>query len=125
MKKLSLNTIKYIILKLSLSAYFALAQTRGASKSIVDDTNQFKDTFSEWGSVATGTAFLISLTIAVISLLIPWQYFKQTIGRAAWASVATSLILFFVMSFFGNSVQKAVQSLFTCSFSMFGIGCSG
>lgn len=49
MEKLSITTLKYITLKFSLSAYFAIAQVRGAGSSIVNDMQIFKDAFSEWG----------------------------------------------------------------------------
>lgn len=124
MEKLSITTLKYITLKFSLSAYFAIAQVRGAGSSIVNDMQIFKDAFSEWGSLTTGLAFLISLTLAVTSIFIPWNFFKQTIGKSAWISVACSLILFFTMSFFGNSIHKGVQTLLTCGVSIMSGSCN-
>lgn len=116
-----MNKLKYLIITLFVTSS-AYAQVRGSS--ITADTQNFKDSFSEWGTVATGTAFLISLTIAVLSLLIPWQFLKQTLGRAAWTSVATSLLLFIVMSFFGNSINKSISSLLSCGLSIFNQSCN-
>ena len=124
MDKLRINTLKYITLKFSLSAYFALAQVRGAGSSLVSDTQSFKDAFTELGSLITGLAFLISLTIAVTSIFIPWNFFKQTIGKGAWISVGCSLILFFTMSFFGSSIHKGFQILLTCGVSIMSGSCN-
>ena len=59
MEKISITTLKYITLKFSLSAYFAIAQVRGAGSSIVNDMHKFLKIFFflSGGSLTTGLAF--------------------------------------------------------------------
>lgn len=105
-----------------LFAYCVHAQVRGGS--VVTDTDALKDAVSQWGTTASGIAIIISASLAVTSLILPWKFFKETLGRASWVGLISAVMLFIVMSFFGNSIRAYISSMFQCALSIIGAPCS-
>lgn len=92
--------------------------------AIITDTETLKDAVSQWGTTAAGIAVIVSGSLAVSSLILPWKFFKDTLGRASWIGLFSALTLFIVMSFFGNSIHQYMTSMYQCGLAIIGFPCN-
>lgn len=96
----------------------------GNGTTIVTDTKALQDAATEWGTTASGIAVAISGALAVTSLILPWKFFKETLGRASWIGLVSAIVLYITMSFFGNSIQKYLSSMNQCAMAIIGFPCN-
>jgi len=99
-------------------------QEFSGGQQIVTDTENLRTTIQSWTSTAALAAVGLTFGLSVISLILPWPFFKETIGRKAWIGVIVSVVLFIIMSFFGASIGAAIHQIYSCPLSVMGISCS-
>lgn len=107
-----------------LFTYLVHAQSTFHGGSIVPDTEGLKEAVSQWGTTATGIAVIISGSLAVSSLILPWKFFKDTLGRSSWIGLFSAVTLFIIMSFFGNSIHQYMTSMYQCGLAIIGFPCN-
>jgi len=113
------STLVYLGLIFSFIAY---ADPIGPGGGIIADTDNFKQVMSEWGTTFSGICVLVCATLAITSIFIPWDFYKN-IGRKAWGGLIASVVIYLVLSYFGNSIHQALLSIFGCPFSIIGVTC--
>ncbi len=118
---LSLKNVYFYFFLFSCSV--ASAQTFRAG-SVTTDMETVKDTFGQWGTTAAGIAIIISASIGVASLILPWRFLKEQLGRPAWIGLGSALLIFIVMSFFGNSIHQYLTSMYQCPLQIISFPCS-
>ena len=84
---------------------------------------ELKAATTQWGTTFAAGAVIVTASIAVSSLILPWQFLKETLGRKAWMGLILSIILYIVLSFFGTSIKTYVSQIYTCPLSIIGLPC--
>lgn len=115
------NKISPFVIFYCVSAY---ADPVGPSGSIATDAENLKDAISQWGTTAAGISVVLAGALAVSSLIIPWRFYKETLGRAAWLGLASAVFVYIILSFFGNSVHQYIVNMVQCPLQIIGFPCS-
>ena len=120
-----ISTTIYLSTLIYLSSIFEVvvyADPIGPGGGINPDMENFKAAMSQWGTTFTGSAALLAAIIAVSSIFIPWDFYKA-IGRKAWGGLITAVVIYIVLSFFGNSIHQYLISIFGCALGIIGASC--
>lgn len=102
----------------------AFAGQTGAGRSLTGELSGLKENVTQWGTSAAGIAIFISGSLAVSSLILPWRFLKDTLGRPAWIGLISAIFIFIILSFFGNSIHAAIVQIVQCPLQIIGFPCN-
>ena len=115
---------KTLIFLFCISVFqFVYAGSVGPGDGLMTDAEHLKETVSQWGTTAAATAVFISGGLAVSSLILPWRFLKETLGRPAWIGLSCAVLTYIILSFFGNSIGQAVTRMVQCPLQIIGFPC--
>lgn len=122
--KIKHNFSFYTFFLSCLFCKFLYADPIGSGGSIATDAENLKQAIGQWGTTIAGISVIVSGALAVSSLIIPWRFFKETLGRAAWLGLASAIFVYVVMSFFGNSLHQYIVTMVQCPLQIIGFPCN-